>query len=186
LGFWPSASRIHQDEIRQLLAYQIGAAWAIAKSVGHKLTHVKAHGALGHLVADDENAAQALIETIQKIDDSLILSTMAGVMLERLAERAGVQYVTEIYADRAYLDNGRLAPRHQPGAVIYNANRAADRVLQMVEESAIITQLGKRIPVPIDTICVHGDTDGALGMARKIRTSLEQAGVIVPPYSTRS
>ena len=171
-----------QDELRQLLAYQIGAAWAMARSVGHRLTHVKAHGALGHLVADNEMAAQALIETIQKVDDTLILSTMAGVTLERLAESAGVAYVTEIYADRAYLDSGRLVPRTQPGAVIHDADQAAARVMQMIEESAIITQSGKRIPVSIDTICVHGDTDGALQMVKKVRASLEQAGIAVKPY----
>ena len=150
-----------QDELRQLLAYQIGAAWAMARSVGHRLTHVKAHGALGHLVADNE---------------------MAAVTLERLAESAGVAYVTEIYADRAYLDSGRLVPRTQPGAVIHDADQAAARVMQMIEESAIITQSGKRIPVSIDTICVHGDTDGALQMAKKVRASLEQAGIAVKPY----
>ena len=161
-----------QDELRQLLAYQIGAAWAMARSVGHRLTHVKAHGALGHLVADNEMAAQALIETIQKVDDTLILSTMAGVTLERLAESAGVAYVTEIYADRAYLDSGRLVPRTQPGAVIHDADLVAQRVLDMVLKGGVESIEGEFTAIQADSICVHGDTLGAVQMAQGIRQAL--------------
>ncbi|PYB78856.1 LamB/YcsF family protein [Pseudomonas sp. LB-090624] len=182
-GFGRRQQSFSKSEIKQMLAYQIGAAWAIAKSVGHTLTFVKAHGALGHLVADNEVAASALIETIQEVNDELILSVMAGVTLEQMAVAAGLNIAREIYADRAYQDNGRLVPRGQPGAVIHDGERAANRVLAMVQEGAIITESGKRIPVDIDTICVHGDTHGAVAMARTLRKTLESSGIQIAPYS---
>jgi UPF0271 protein len=181
--------RRHQDfsqtEIKQLLSYQIGAAAAMAKSEGHVLTHVKVHGALGHLVADNESAAAALIDTIKCIDRSLILTVMAGTSLQTMARDAGLKIAHEIYADRAYLENGRLVPRSQPGAVIHDAAIAAKRVLQMVKENAIITESGKRIAVNIDTICVHGDTSTAVEMARSVRQLLEENSVTIAPFAER-
>ena len=172
-------------EIKQLLSYQIGAAVAMAKSEGHTLTHVKVHGALGHLVADNESAGTALIDTIKCIDPELILTVMAGTSLQTMARDAGLKLAHEIYADRAYLENGRLVPRSQPGAVIHDADVAAQRVLQMVKENSIITESGKRIAVNIDTICVHGDTSTAVEMAWSVRKLLEDNGVKISPFAGR-
>lgn len=170
-------------QIKELLAYQIGAAVGIAKLTGHQLTHVKAHGALGHLVSDDPTASAALVEVIQSIDPKLVLSVMANSELERAGDAAGLKLAREIYADRAYMDNGRLMPRGQPGAVIHDAEESVKRVLSMVEEQCIISHTGKRIPVSVDTVCVHGDTDGAVSIAKRIRDELESAGFRIAPYA---
>jgi 5-oxoprolinase (ATP-hydrolysing) subunit A len=181
-GFGRRHMQFSKDELKHIIAYQIGAAQAVALASGHRITHVKAHGALGHLVADDPEACEAMAETVASIDPALVLSVMAGTGLEAAGERYGLKVAREIYADRAYLDNGRLVPRSRPGAVIHDALEAARRVVEMIKAGAIITESGIRIPVAIDTVCVHGDTPNALPMARAIRAALEFAGVTIRPY----
>lgn len=181
-GFGRRRMQFSIEELQHLIAYQIGAAQAVASLSGHCVTHVKAHGALGHLVADDSQACDTFAETVAKVAPSLVISVMAGTGLEAAAKRHGLRLAREIYADRAYLDNGRLVPRGRPGAVIHDAGEAARRVLAMVQESSIITESGTRIPVMIDTVCVHGDTPDALPIARAIRTGLESAGWRICPY----
>lgn len=171
-------------QLKELLAYQIGAAMGMARFAGHRLTHVKAHGAMGHLVSDDPSASAALVDVIESIDSGLILSVMASSELERAGAASGLRLAHEIYADRAYLDDGRLMPRGQPGAVIHDAGESVERVLNMVEEQSIISHTGKRIPVSIDTVCVHGDTEGAVSIAKRIRNALEHAGYRIAPYAS--
>lgn len=170
-------------ELKELLAYQIGATIGMATLAGHRVTHVKPHGAMGHRVCDHADAAQALIDVVKAFDSKLLISVMANSMLEKMCKEQGVPVAHEIYADRAYMDDGRLMPRSQPGSVIHDAEESVKRVLQMVSEQALISHTGKRIPVDIDTVCVHGDTAGAVGIAQRIRGALEEAGFKVAPYS---
>lgn len=163
-------------EIERLVAYQIGAAQALATYAGHRITHVKAHGALGNLAADNADVAAAIARAVKAVDPSLVSLVIAGTEGHKAAEKAGLALAREIFADRAYTDRGSLVPRSEPGAVLHDAAYAARRALQMLEEQAVISVSGKRIPVQIDTICVHGDTPEAVEMARALRRTLESAG----------
>ncbi|SOZ19522.1 LamB/YcsF family protein [Cupriavidus taiwanensis] len=184
IGFGRRPVDLTPKELENCIVYQVGAAAAIAAVAGHKLTHVKAHGALGHLVADEEQAARIFVNAVRTIDRNLIVSTMAATTLERVCRKNDLRLVSEIYADRAYTDEFKLASRRLPGAVIHDAKVAASRVVKMVSEGCIIAQSGKRLEVDIDTVCVHGDSLNAVPMARAVRTALEKAGYAIAPYTT--
>ncbi|WP_193171021.1 LamB/YcsF family protein [Nisaea nitritireducens] len=169
-------------DLEKQTAYQIGALMGLAALEGVKVTHVKTHGALGNLVAEDESVAGAIARATKSVDPDLILVVMPGMATERAGEAAGLRLAREIFADRAYQDNGNLVPRSEPGAVIHDAEAAAASVLAMLEESAVITRSGKRIKGRVDTICVHGDNPAGVQMARALRTSLEAAGIEIAPF----
>jgi UPF0271 protein len=171
------------EDIEKAVVYQVGALQAIATHAGHRVTHVKAHGALGNMAAAEIEIAEAIARGIKKIDRDLIFVVMAGSALERAGTALDLRMAREIYADRTYQDDGQLTPRKLPGAVLHEPELAARRVLQMVEESAIRSVNGVKIPVTIDTICVHGDNPAAVGMARTVRQQLERAGVTIRPLS---
>ena len=155
-------------DIERQVIYQVGAVQAMAHAAGHPIRHVKAHGALANMAAEETDLAIAVARGVKAVDPSLILVVMPGMETAKAAERLGLRMACEIYADRAYADSGNLLPRKQPGAVIHDADEAARRVVQMVEEGAVVTASGKRIWGRIDTVCVHGDTPGAVrdGAAR--------------------
>ena len=173
------------EDVGKAIVYQVGAAQAVARVVGHRITHVKTHGSLGNLAAVDPELAWGVAQAVRAIDPGLIFVAIAGTELERAAERAGLQVAREIYADRTYDDDGNLTSRKKPGAVIHDAEVAAERVRRMVGEQAITSVSGKRIPVRIDTICVHGDNPAAVALAARIRDGLEKAGIAVRPMSAR-
>lgn len=166
-------------EIERLVAYQIGAAQALATYAGHPITHVKAHGALGNLTQQDESVAQAVNNAIKAVDPKLVCLTIALGHQERLAREMGLACRSEIFADRAYTDEGFLVHRSKPGAVIHDAATAAERVARMVTNGAIETITGRSIVTPIDSICVHSDTPSAVGIAAKVRAGLEDAGITI-------
>ncbi|MBV8602155.1 MAG: LamB/YcsF family protein [Candidatus Eremiobacteraeota bacterium] len=171
------------DEITKFLVYQIGAASGIASLVGHKITHVKAHGALGNMAAEELEIARAVAKATKAFDPSMILLVMPGTQLERAGEEAGLPMKREIYADRAYTDEGQLVSRKLPGSVIHDPERVRKRVLEMVLEGAVIAESGKRLPRAIDSICCHGDTPGAVQISRAVRRGLEEAGIAVKPFA---
>ncbi|KQQ12710.1 hypothetical protein ASF56_06030 [Methylobacterium sp. Leaf122] len=176
-----SPTRIERD-----IAYQIGALQACAALAGARVTHVKAHGALANLSNEDAAIAEALARAVAGVDLDLALVVMPGLPAERAGERFGLRLVREIYADRAYAEDGTLAPRASPGAVIHDADEAATRVARMVGEGAVFTLGGRRVPVAIDTVCVHGDNPEAVAMARAVRTELERAGFSLRPFAEPS
>lgn len=169
-------------EIERLVAYQIGAAQALSTYAGHPITHVKAHGALGNLTQQDETVARAVNNAVKAVDPSLVCLTIALGHQERLAREMGLKCRSEIFADRAYTDEGFLVHRSQPGAVIHDADAAARRVVRMVKNGSIETITGRVIVTPIDSICVHSDTPSAVGIARTVREALEAAGVTVANF----
>jgi UPF0271 protein len=171
------------EDIEKAVVYQIGALQAIATHAGHRVTHVKAHGALGTMAAAEPELAQAIARAVKALDRDLIFVVIAGTELERAGAALDLRIAREVYADRTYQDDGQLTPRKLPGAVLHEAEFAARRVLQMVEEQAIRSLNGVKIPVKIDTICVHGDNPAAVDMARTVRERLEQAGVSIRPLS---
>jgi len=187
LDLWGFGRRTIQGEapedVEKAVVYQIGALQAIAVHGGHRVTHVKIHGALNNMAAADLELARAVARGIKAVDRDLIFVVIAGTELERAGIALDLRIAREVYADRTYQDNGQLTPRKQAGAVLHDGELAARRVLQMVEEQAIRSVAGVKIPVSIDTICVHGDNPAAVGMARAVRATLERAGVTVRPMS---
>ncbi len=169
-------------EIERLVAYQIGAASGLAAYAGAKLGHVKIHGALSNMAAEDEAIAQAIARAIMAVDKGLAFLVPAVTKLETAGLARGLEVAREIFADRAYTDSGLLADRSCPGAVLHDAGEAAARVAAMVLEGAIITASGKRLATRIDSVCVHGDSPNAVAMARAVRTRLEQAGIALAPF----
>ncbi|TBW35354.1 LamB/YcsF family protein [Siculibacillus lacustris] len=174
------------DDVEKQLVYQIGALQALAHAGGQKLTHVKTHGSLGNLAHEDIELARAVARAVKSVDPDFILVVMPGLETERAGEEFGLRMAREIYADRAYADNGNLASRKLPGAVLHDADEAAERILRIVETGELVTVGGRRIPVRADTVCVHGDTAGAVAMARAVRTRLEAAGYRIRPMGAAS
>jgi 5-oxoprolinase (ATP-hydrolysing) subunit A len=172
-------------EIERMVAYQIGAMQAVAALAGHEVTYVKAHGALNNMANEDENLALAIARAIKGVDASLINVCMPGLLMERASEQIGVQVAREFFADRTYEDDGTLTSRKKPGSVLHDADTAAERVLRTLQDKAIITTSGKRIPIDVDTICVHGDEPSAVVMARTVRAKLEANGIEIAPFSKR-
>ncbi len=170
-------------DIERMVAYQIGALQAVAGLAGHRVTYVKAHGTLNTMANEDDDLAGAIARGIAGVDRGLANVCMPGLALERMSEKAGLRVVREVYADRTYDDSGNLTSRKVAGSVLHDPAAAAERVLRMVEEGAITTVTGRRIPVPIDTVCVHGDEPGAVAMARAVRAALEANGVEVAPFA---
>jgi UPF0271 protein len=171
-------------EIERMVAYQIGALQAVAALAGHRVTHVKPHGALGNLCNDEEDLALALGRAVRGVDPRLVYVVMPGRPTERAAETLGLPMAREIFADRTYDDGGNLTSRKLPGAVIHDAEIAAERIMRILEDGAITTTGGRRLPVTVDTICVHGDTPTAVAMARTIRERLERSGLAITPFAT--
>ncbi|MFE0756770.1 LamB/YcsF family protein [Inquilinus sp. NPDC058860] len=171
------------DEIEKQLIYQIGALQALAHAQGSRLGHVKTHGSLGNMANEDIGLARAVARAIKAVDPDFIFVVMPGLPTERAGEEAGLRLAREIYADRAYADNGNLASRKLPGSVLHDAEAAAERVLRIVESGEIVSINGKRIPARADTVCVHGDTAGAVAMARAVKRRLTGAGYVVKPMA---
>jgi len=171
------------DELRANIIYQIGALQAVARAEGAQVAYVKCHGALANMASEDADLARVLISAMKAADPGLIAMCMAATALQSEAEAADRPFVSEVFADRAYNDNGTLVARGQPGAVIHDADAASETVLRMIDESAVTSINGVKVPVRVDTICVHGDNPAAVAMAARLRTRLEQAGVDVRAFA---
>lgn len=188
LDLWGFGRRqIHGDSpetTRNMLVYQIAAMTGMAQAGGHAATHVKTHGSLGNMASVDPELARTVVQAVQAVDPGLILVVMPGNQLDIAGRAAGLRIANEVYADRAYDDDGNLVPRGQPGAVIHDAAEATSRVLEMLETQTIRSASGKRIPVRIDTICVHGDNPSAVAMAGDLRAAVEANGVRIEPFSS--
>lgn len=180
-GFGRRAIALKPEEAYGLVLYQIGALAAIARSEGVELAHVKAHGALYNAAARDAALADALVGAVTAFDPNLLLFGQPGTEHERAAERNGVRFVAEVFADRAYRADGRLVPREVPGAVINDPQAAAARVLSMVCDGGVRALDGTWVALRADTVCVHGDSAGAVAIARAVREVLRGAGVAVAP-----
>ncbi|QGM96647.1 LamB/YcsF family protein [Methylocystis parvus] len=175
-GFGRRPMAMTKAEIENAVAYQIGAAQALAALSGHRIRYVKAHGALANIAERDAGVADALARATRAVDASLTLLAIALSEQVHAGEGAGLNVAHEIFADRAYVDDGGLQPRGEAGAVITDGDAALARVNDMLAERALITITGKRLKTPIDSICVHGDTAHAVEMARRLRAGLEAQG----------
>lgn len=173
-------------EIERLVAYQIGAAQALSAYAGHPVRYVKAHGALGNLTQTDRDVAEAVTRAVKAVDSGLICLVIALGFQDRIARDAGLVVKSEIFADRAYTEEGHLVSRKLEGAVIHDAEKAAERVVRMVKQGSIETISGKAIKTPIDSICVHSDTPAAVAIAARVRARLEDSGVKIRAFSAQA
>lgn len=171
------------EDLEAQLIYQIAALRGMCAAEDHPMTHVKPHGALGNMAAEDPDLAATCVRAVRTVDPGLVFVTLPYSESFRAAERAGLRIACEIYADRSYDDTGALTPRSQPGAVIHDPRESLDQVLEMVLNGRIPTTGGRKLPVEPDTLCVHGDTPGAVEMARTLRQALIENGVEIAPFA---
>jgi UPF0271 protein len=173
------------QEVFDAVAYQLGIFQAIASAVGVQPKHVKPHGALYNMAVRDERLADAIARAIASVDPKLILFAPDNSQLARGGEAHGLQIAREIFADRNYLNDGWLVPRTRPDALLSDPKEGAQRVLRMLREGKVQSVEGRDVDVRGETICVHGDTPGAVEFARELRTQLEHDGVrISAPQSS--
>lgn len=181
-GFGRRRIQIAPDEARHMVAYQLGAAQAMARLAGGRVRHLKLHGALANMAAEDEILALACYEGALVVDPEIILMVISGTAQARAAKALNARMAQEIFADRAYTEDGLLMDRRLPGAVIHDADQVSARILAMLQAGAIITAEGTHLPARIDTICLHGDTSGAVDLARTLRDRLRSDGVTLRPF----
>lgn len=170
------------DEIRTDVLYQIGALFAFTRAANTRLQHVKPHGQLNNLAVLDRPMADAIVAGVRRFDPDLILVAYAGELI-RAAEARQMRVGYEAFADREYMPDGSLVSRRQPNAVIHDTDRVVERAISMVKTQQVTAITGEVVPLRVDTICVHGDTPGAAGIAHALRAGLEDAGVSVAPLA---
>lgn len=181
-GFGRRVIPMSPAEIGRMVVGQVGALRSIARLAGGEVRYVKPHGALGNLAAADPAVAAGIVEAVQAAFPGLAILAISGTRLEVVARAAGLEVYSEIFADRAYQPSGELVPRSQPGSVIHDADQAARRLLTFVETGRMEVVGADPIPLDAHSICVHGDTPGAVGMARHIRERLVDAGLTPRPF----
>lgn len=182
IGFGRRVIPMEPGEIGRMVAAQVGALAGVAALAGVGLRYVKPHGALANLAADDRAVAAAIAAAVAALPGRLAILAISGTELESAARAAGVTVFSEIFADRAYLPNGRLVPRSHPGAVLHDATEAAERLAGFLQTGRMPVIGGDPIALAAHSICVHGDTTGAVDMARVIRARLERAGIALAPF----
>lgn len=184
-GFGRRKMHLSPDSLGNMVRYQLGAARGMAAALGTEVRHLKLHGALSNMACVDHAMARACYEAALDVDPEIIIMVLAATAMEEVVVELGCNWCGEIFADRAYNDDGTLVDRSLPGAVIHDPDLAGPRILKMVQEGAIITESGKRIPTAIDTICLHGDTAEAVDLAKSVRHCLEGGGVGLQSFSGR-
>jgi len=182
-GFGRRYLAIDPDELRDAVLYQLGALDAFAQVAGTEVAYVKPHGALYHATIDDPGQAGAVVAAATEYDPSMAVLGAPGSELLRLAEAAGLEPVPEAFADRAYGDDGRLVPRSEAAALLLDAEEVAAQAVRLATEQCVRTSTGDTIRVDARSICLHGDTPGAVTLARAVRAALEGAGVGIHPFT---
>ena len=174
-GFGRRNMSLAPDEVRNDIIYQVGALTAF--TTARRLQHVKPHGALYNMAVAGGDMARAICEAVLEIDRSLILLVLAGSAFARIAREMGLRVAREAFADRAVNADGTLVPRSQPGAVIRDIDAVAERVVRIALDGTAEAITGETIPMEADTICLHGDTPGAVTLASEIKARLQREGV---------
>jgi UPF0271 protein len=180
-GFGRRVMQATPAEITDDLVYQIGALTAFTN--GKRLQHVKPHGALYNLAVDREDVARAIADALLAVDRGLILVVLAGSPWEQVARRMGLRVAREVFADRAVDARGALVPRSVPGAVIHDASAVVERSLRLVVEHRVTAITGEDLEVHAETICLHGDTPGAVNLAASMRQAFDHAGIEAVPMA---
>ncbi|WP_405114925.1 LamB/YcsF family protein [Micromonospora sp. NBC_01405] len=169
-------------DLRDEVTYQLGALDAFCRAFRIRVRYLKPHGALYHAAAADESQAAALVAAINDYDRELPVLCAPGSVLAQLATGAGIRVVAEGFADRGYLPNGTLVPRTALGALVTDPERVAERAVRMATERTVVAVDGTVVPCPVESICLHGDTPGAVASAALVRAALIDAGVTPTPF----
>lgn len=183
VGFGRRFIDIDPGELRDAVLYQLGALDAFAQVAGAEVAYVKPHGALYHACIDRADHADAVIEAAAEYDFSLAVLGAPGSVLLELADEAGLEPVAEAFTDRAYRPDGRLVPRGQPGAVLTDVDAIARRALRLAVDGKVEAIDGSTVTVRARSLCVHGDTPGAVAIARAVRAALDGAGIGVYAFA---
>ncbi|MFW2335602.1 LamB/YcsF family protein [Ilumatobacter sp.] len=181
-GFGRRVIPMSPEQIGRMIVAQIGALRAVAALVPVEVRYVKAHGALGNLAARDRDVAGAIVDAVRQLDRDLALLAISGTELEIVAKESGAPVYSEVFADRGYLSTGQLVPRDRPGAMIHDPDEACERLLGFLESGLMPVTDGEPIPLAAHSICVHGDSAGAVAMTRVIRDGLAGAGTEVTGF----
>jgi UPF0271 protein len=176
-GFGRRELQFSPADVEDFVCYQVGVLAAIAAAQGVRLQHVKPHGALFNMAVRDAALADAIARAAAGIDRGLMLFGLPGSQLVAAGARAGLRTASEGFADRAYMPDGTLVPRQEPGAVITDPSAVIPRVIRMARDRLVEAIDGTSISLAVDTICVHGDTPGAAGLAAQVRSALTREGV---------
>lgn len=179
VGFGRRTMQITAQEMYDLVLYQAGAVAAFAHAAGVPLHHVKCHGALYNMAATDEGLSIAMVRAVKDLGGRVLLYALAGSKMVAAAQQLGLDVVQEVFADRAYEDNGTLRPRSLTGAMIEDETFAVARVIEMVQRGQVQSYAGKPIAVSAGTVCLHGDQPGALKFATTLRQACRQHGITV-------
>ena len=180
-GFGRRDMDLTPEEVANAITYQVGALTAFTGA--KRLQHVKPHGALYNRAVRDADIAAAIVRAVRKIDAEMIHVVLAGSVWEDVARNEGAIVARECYADRAVTPEGRLVPRSQPGAVIHDADEVVERSLKLAAHGKVTASDGNDIDFSADTICLHGDTPGAVDLAASVRSRLKGAGIDIKPMS---
>lgn len=170
---------VDADEIRAIMAYQLGAFDAMCKSVGIAWQYVKPHGALYNQAANDEQLATLLVQSIARFNPEVAVMGLSGSLFLRIAQQHGLKTISEVFADRRYEANGTLVARSQANAVIEDDDEAIAQVLQMVQHGTVRSVQGQIVPVQAESICLHGDGIHAIEFAKKIKHHLQQNQIVI-------
>jgi UPF0271 protein len=181
-GFGRRFIDVPPAELADDVVYQIGALDGMCRVAGTRVRYVKPHGALYNTAVHHEEQAGAVVAAVRDYDASLPVLGLPGSALLRAAERAGLPTVTEFFVDRGYTPDGTLVPRREPGALLDDPEQVADRVLRMITAGTVAAVDGTVVPVRAESACVHGDSPGAVAMARTVRHRLEAAGIRLRPF----
>jgi 5-oxoprolinase (ATP-hydrolysing) subunit A len=184
-GFGRKSMNLDRPSLEALLTYQIGAVKCMAEIQGGKLRHVKPHGALYNDAAVNQETAEIIAGIIHRIDSSLILYGLSGSEMSRAAERIDLPFASEVFADRAYSDDGTLVSRNIPGAVLHDTEQVIDRAIRMVMRHEVKTLTGKVISLKTDTICIHGDNPAAPELARNLAQAFKKQGIQLKPFNSQ-
>ncbi len=182
-GFGRRVMQIDTAELATMVVYQLGALAGIARAAGARMTQMSFHGALGNLAAADATLAEPLLRAVADFDPTLIISSSSSAAIEGAAARLGLVVATTFLADRAYDEQGLLVPRQRPDSVIKDEARVLQRVRQLLRDGTVATYGGQTIHVNARQILLHGDTPGAVALARTIRQAIEAAGGRIVPVS---
>ena len=183
LGFGRRDMKVTPAEAKAYVQYQTGALCAFAAEYGLKLQHVKPHGNLYNMAGRDHDLAVAICQAIKAVSPDLIILALAGSEMISAAREVGIRAASEVFADRAYEENGALVARSKPGAMVTDEDEAAARVLRMVQEGKVTAITGKDIPIQADSVCVHGDNPKAVAFVEKLGQILTEGGCELAPLS---
>lgn len=170
-------------EVKAMMTYQIGALAAFCKAQGVELAHVKPHGAMYNMAAKDYALAVAICDAVREFDPALPLLALSGSQMQKAAEATGTRFASEVFADRAYEDDGTLVARSKPGSMITDEDEAVARVVEMVKQHRVRTISGNYIEIDPHSVCVHGDSAKALLFVEKIRAGLTAEGIAICPIN---